>query len=123
MSGEVYKSKINRDLVWWSFALVFFLAGDLITTYIGLKHGIGKEKNPIMLFILGEGGGIAVIGFKTLIVVSLQLLWGVGWYFTASRDIQLYPTITPRLVALIGLILTLNNIYIIHTMGNSGLIL
>jgi hypothetical protein len=107
--------KIKRDLLWWGVALIFYLVGDLVTTYLGLKYGIVDEKNPLMLFVLDEGGWLAVVVFKMLIVVTLQLLWGAGWHVKSWDGWTVYPTVVPRLVALFGLILTVNNIYVLHT--------
>src|SRR5262249_9970655 len=45
---------------------------DLLSTYIGLQHGL-REGNPLMGHLLAMHGFIAVVAYKTLVVAVVSV--------------------------------------------------
>lgn len=77
----------SRHWLLWPMALyLVFNLGDLLSTYLGLRHGL-KEGNPLMNAMLTWNGFTAVIDYKLIVTLSvLAGLWLVsGWNIRAAR--------------------------------------
>ena len=73
--------------LWLQAALYVALnLGDVISTYLGLRHGL-SEGNPMMRMLLSHDGFGALIAYKIAItVVVLMGLWLLGvWSVRAAR--------------------------------------
>lgn len=61
----------------WALTLVFFVVGDLLTTWIGLSGGGVAEVGPLVGPLLDQYGLLAMLPLKAVAVGACYLLWRV----------------------------------------------
>jgi len=91
--------------LWLPAALYIMLnVGDVVSTYLGLHHGL-NEGNPLMGLLLSHDGFVALIAYKVLItMVVLAGLWLLGaWSDRAARVALLICNTLVALVVILNL--------------------
>lgn len=92
-----------KDKLVWITALIFFVAGDMITTYIGLSLPFIGEAGPIAAPLYASYGFVSLITLKAVFTGCMYLLW---------RQIDSLSRIgIPLGLALVGFVVTLWNGY------------
>jgi len=59
--------------------LVGFTVSDGLLTYFLIRHGLGREGNPLLLPLLGEGSFLAIKLVGTILCVLI--LWNIYTHF------------------------------------------
>lgn len=91
---------INKQL--WASAVSFFVVGDLITTYYGIKASHIHEANKIPHMMLHHGGFMYMVTVKILFVVAAFIVW---------RHLnEKYRVGIPLGLTLLGVVVTVHNI-------------
>jgi hypothetical protein len=84
----------------WVVAILTYGVGDLLTTYLALRAGL-TELNPIMSFF---GNYVSMFFFKVATLIAVFL---VSWAFRHHKGF--YYSV-PIITAVVGVILTVNNL-------------
>lgn len=95
---------LTRRGLWYQAAIYVALnLGDVVSTYVGLEHGL-SEGNPMMRALLIHDGFAALIVYKVLItLVVLMGLWLLGaWSIRAARVALLVCNTVVALVVLLN---------------------
>ena len=89
----------------WRQALLWFGAGDLFTSILGISSGLARESTPHIAALVADFGIAGMVIAKTAgLVVGY-----VGWRLIPSP----YETAVPVALAVLGLYLTLWNTYVL----------
>lgn len=91
----------------WSQAVIWFGAGDLLTSTIGITTGLARESSPYI------AGFVADFGVAGLIIAKAAgfAVGYVGWRLVPSP----YDHAVPITLAVLGLYLTLWNSYVLYS--------
>lgn len=80
--------------------LIALQAADWITTREILKHG-GREKNPLIRWLMGKVGVDRALGLKTLVVIGIgAVLTQIPWPFIAALSALYGYVITSNILVL-----------------------
>lgn len=91
----------------WLQALVWFGAGDLVTSAVGVSTGLAREAVPVIAGLIANYGVLAMVGSK---VVALGVAYGL-WRLAPAP----YAIVVPLGLAALGLFLTVWNLYVLGT--------
>ncbi len=84
------------------YVLLFYIVGDLLTTYIGINGGHGFESNPFL----------PSFGLTFLLKLLFLCLLGILYIRTLERPILW--DFTRHTIVLIGIFATVNNLIVIY---------
>ncbi|WP_048063288.1 DUF5658 family protein [Methanococcoides burtonii] len=84
------------------YVLLFYIVGDILTTYIGINGGHGFESNPFL----------TSLGLTYLLKLLFLFLLGILYIRTVERPILW--DFTRHAVVLIGIFATVNNLIVIY---------
>lgn len=101
-------NKYNQYL--WYFAVFFFMAGDVVSTIVGIQFHLITEATPLYSVILDKYGLIAMSG--TLILLKFMAIL-VSWYVWVYLE-HYFRYVFPGLLLGTGLIATVWNSYLIY---------
>ncbi|MFB6251344.1 MAG: hypothetical protein ABEI27_06615 [Halobellus sp.] len=63
--------------LWWQAAIVFFLVGDLVTTFAGFQLRQVVEAGPLAAWVVNSHGATLIIPLKLVVVVAFYGLYRV----------------------------------------------
>lgn len=89
--------------VLWIASFLFYVVGDILTTFIGLQNG-ATETNPVARLIIEESFWYIIPPKLTVIFLAF-----VGYYITSSNWKVIYPLV----LTVFGFVLTLANIAVL----------
>jgi hypothetical protein len=94
----------------WIVGFLVWTVGDYVTTNIGIEQYNYQEANFIAMYFLELGGYSGLVGSKIVIAVILFLL---AKLFIHEK----YRIVVPLLLLIIGVSVTMFNVYKIHSIG------
>lgn len=89
----------------WTAAFLFFVGGDLLTTFVGLQFSAIEEMGPIAAILLTAFGFEALLLLKFLAIGVFVVFW---WCVPSPSNVGV-----PFGVAIVGLFVTVWNTFII----------
>lgn len=93
----------------WAMAVVFFGAGDLFTTSLGLASGAVAEGGPVMATVIDHLGLFGMAPMKFLAIGLAYLVWRVTPRPQAHA--------VPLGLATVGVVVTLWNLQLLSVVG------
>lgn len=87
--------------LWWQAAIVFFLVGDLVTTFVGFQLRQVVEAGPLAAWIVNTHGATLIIPLKLGVVAAFY-----GVYRVVPRPHNIG---VPLGLAALGLVVTIWN--------------
>ncbi|NPE28546.1 hypothetical protein HNV12_11360 [Methanococcoides sp. SA1] len=84
------------------YVLLFYIVGDILTTYIGINGGYGFESNPLLT------------SFGLTYLLKLLFLCLLGILYIRTIEMPLLWDSTRHSVVLIGIFATANNLMVIY---------
>jgi hypothetical protein len=96
---------MKRNRLLWIFVIIFFVIGDYITTYIGIRYFGLVENNPFARSFLDIFHLTAILPFKLFLVIAA---YGINSYISDYNEN--FAIVIPLSYALIGVLVTVINI-------------
>lgn len=94
---------------------LFYVVGDMVTTYLCLKYELGQEYNIFVAPILNNDLGF--IWLSIIKIVYIILLGGAGYYLINNNYLKTWK-ILKYYVLLLGISVTVSNSLVIFTGSN-----
>lgn len=114
MEHSTVTGGIIMEQLIWSYVLLTYGAGDILTTWYGLKTGL-VEKNPILRGLINQYGVNTAMLFgaiQKLIVISF--FWGITLLSPYFVDLGVYLGLS-----VVGTVIVVNNLLVLR--GSKGL--
>lgn len=97
----------STDRVLWSAVFVAFVAGDAVTTSVGLRFAGVVESHPVSASVLLSAGVLGMVAAKVFVTAVAALL------YTQADD--RYRTAIPLSLAVFGVLIVVVNVAVILT--------
>lgn len=96
---------MKRNRILWILVLCFFVVGDYITTYIGIRYLGLTENNPFGRSFLQMFELWAILPFKLFLIM---FIYGVNGYVIDYN--KTFGIVIPLSYAIIGIVVTIVNL-------------
>jgi hypothetical protein len=107
--SERLASVTTLDAVLWALAVVFYGVGDYVTTVAATRHAGAAERNPLLqrLFDTGVPPALSFAAVK----LGAFGCFGAGYLFSDPSAVR---SLIPGVVALVGLVVTAQNVRVLR---------